>query len=296
MERLFELVLRCGLAAVLAIAVLSKLSRPREAAGSLASFGLTSAAAQWTVFASSVVAELALAAGVAAGWAVAAYAASGLLLAFAAALVAAIRAGHRGRRCPCFGARGRIGPGGVVRNLVLAAAFAALPWSAVELSAEAWLAIGLGVALIGVAALTVAVLALAREIGSLRLRLPPDGALELLSEGPELGRFAPIVDRFSITPETRMAIAVFFSPGCRLCRSLEPAVAAVARLQTVAVRVFDEEHDHDAWDELGVPGSPYAVAIDLDGTVRAKGTFNSLAQLESVLATGQLRAESAVRA
>jgi len=38
-----------------------------------------------------------------------------------------------------------------------------------------------------------------------------------------------------------------------------------------------------------VPGSPYAVAFDLDGLVLAKGTFNNLAQLESILATGEER-------
>jgi hypothetical protein len=38
-----------------------------------------------------------------------------------------------------------------------------------------------------------------------------------------------------------------------------------------------------------VPGSPYAVALDLDGTVLAKGTFNNLAQLESVVATAERR-------
>ena len=43
------------------------------------------------------------------------------------------------------------------------------------------------------------------------------------------------------------------------------------------------------WRELEIPGSPYAVALDLDGTVLAKGTFNNLAQLESVLATAERR-------
>jgi hypothetical protein len=38
-----------------------------------------------------------------------------------------------------------------------------------------------------------------------------------------------------------------------------------------------------------VPGSPFAVAIGRDGRVLAKGTFNSLAQLESVLATAERR-------
>jgi hypothetical protein len=38
-----------------------------------------------------------------------------------------------------------------------------------------------------------------------------------------------------------------------------------------------------------VPGSPYAIALTLDGLTLAKGTFNSLAQLESVIATARAR-------
>ena len=39
-----------------------------------------------------------------------------------------------------------------------------------------------------------------------------------------------------------------------------------------------------------IPGSPFAVALDADGTVLAKGTFNTGAQLESVLAAAERRA------
>jgi hypothetical protein len=45
---------------------------------------------------------------------------------------------------------------------------------------------------------------------------------------------------------------------------------------------------------VDVPGSPYAVALGLDGTVLAKGTFNSLGQLESVLATAERREREVV--
>ena len=46
---------------------------------------------------------------------------------------------------------------------------------------------------------------------------------------------------------------------------------------------------------MRIPGSPYAVAMALDGTVLAKGTFNDLAQLESVLATAERRAAATGR-
>jgi hypothetical protein len=291
------LVVRILLAGAIAAAALLKLRRPGASARSLETFGIRATGPQWVVLAAAVAVELGLAAGVAAGSRASALAAAVLLLGFAALLGGALARGRRGEPCPCFGSHGSVGPGGVVRNLALAGALISLPWlSGVELSTSAWLAIGLGVALCGVAALAVAVAALAREVGLLRLRVAPAGALELLSEGPELGRFAPIVDRFSISGETRVALAVFSSEACRICAELKPAVAVVAGDPAVAVRVFDEHADAEAWDALCVPGSPYAVAIDLDGTVRAKGTFNNLAQLESVVATAQRRAQTSVHA
>jgi hypothetical protein len=57
----------------------------------------------------------------------------------------------------------------------------------------------------------------------------------------------------------------------------------------VAVETFEEVADADVWERLEIPGSPFAVAFDRAGTVLAKGTFNSLAQLESVLATAERR-------
>ena len=61
----------------------------------------------------------------------------------------------------------------------------------------------------------------------------------------------------------------------------------------LGVEVFDEVRDHAAWEDLAVPGSPYAVVLGLDGTVLAKGTFNSFAQLESLVEAAQQRAEAA---
>ena len=61
------------------------------------------------------------------------------------------------------------------------------------------------------------------------------------------------------------------------------------------LRTFDEVEHADAWAAADVPGSPFAVALDADGTVLAKGTFNTGAQLESVLAAAERR-RGAVRA
>ena len=55
------------------------------------------------------------------------------------------------------------------------------------------------------------------------------------------------------------------------------------------VAVFDEVAEAELWRSLDIPGSPFALALDREGTVLAKGTFNNLAQLESVLATAARR-------
>ena len=144
-------------------------------------------------------------------------------------------------------------------------------------------------ALIACAGLAVAVLALAREVGMLRLRLGPEGALEIAEEGPELFSRTRLAPRFSLDPEATLALAVFVSAGCRVCDALEPAIRALAADPMVAVESFDEQAEAELWRELGIPGSPFAVALDREGTVLAKGTFNNLAQLETVLAAAERR-------
>ena len=71
---------------------------------------------------------------------------------------------------------------------------------------------------------------------------------------------------------------------CSLCAALEPSLRLLANDPGVELQLFDEEADPDAWAALAVPGSPYAVVLAPDGEVLAKGTFNSLFQLESLLA------------
>jgi hypothetical protein len=271
---------RLGLAAILVVSAGLKLANARASREAFATFGLGRA---WRAVAAV---ELALAAGVAAGIDAAAYAAAVLMLAFAGALAVAMRTGHAGEPCACFGPRSTIGSRAVARNLVLAAAFAivpALPGSG-SLSTDDWLTLGLVAALLAIAALAVAVLALAREIGVLRMQIGPQPALEIPHEGPEIGgRTEPIGHG------ERLGLAVFTSEGCHLCHAVEPAIEALARDPQVAVKVFDEVAAADVWRALDVPGAPFAVALDERGTVLAKGTFNSYGQLESILATAERR-------
>jgi uncharacterized membrane protein YphA (DoxX/SURF4 family) len=282
-----------ALGIVLLTSAVLKVADPAGTRAALATYGIRPRRAAWAAL---VAVEAALGVAVAAGLDVAAYAAAGLLAAFTAAQAVALASGRGGAPCACFGARGRISRGSVGRAALLAAAFAALPLlPRTEPSTEGWLAIGLGVALLGVAVLAVALLALARELGVLRLAMDPrSAALEVPHEGPEVGARTTLASRFELTPG-RLGLAVFSSEGCGLCRALEPEVAALGRDPRVAVHRFDEVLDADAWAAADVPGSPFAVALDADGTVLAKGTFNSGAQLESVLAAAERR-RGAVRA
>jgi hypothetical protein len=281
-----------ALAAVLAVSAGFKLAAPGTAHTALATFGLAGDRLRWIAWALLVSTELSLAAGLAVGLDAAAYGAALLLAVFAVAQVLALRAGRGGAPCGCFGARSRVGWPGVARNALLAAAALAIPLLPNDsLTTDEWLGLGLGLALIACAALTVGVLALAREVGMLRLQLGPQSALEIPDEGPEIGSRSGVIDRFDRRNGAEVALAVFASEGCPMCRALEPSIAALARDPALAVRTFQEGVDRLEWEELDVPGSPYAVALHTDGTVLAKGTFNNLAQLDSVLATAARRRE-----
>src|SRR5690606_7096833 len=285
---------RLALGVALVAAALAKLARPRQAREGLAAFGFRSGPAATAALAVLSALELALAIAVVAGSREAALLGAALMALFALALAGAIAAGRTGDPCACFGAGSRIGWHGVARNVALAAGFAAVALlPSRELSTEQWLGLGLIGAFAACAGLAVAVLALAREVGMLRLRLGPAAALEVPSEGPELGSRSSLAARIPPKRGARLRLAVFTSRGCQVCAALGPAIDSVAAHPAVAVARFDEVADAKAWVDADVPGSPYAVALDEDGTVLAKGTFNNLAQLESVLATAERRRAAA---
>ncbi len=279
------------LAGVLAASAAAKLTSPGRSASALATFGIRPRRAQAAALAALVAAELGLAAGVAAGSRAGAYAAAAAMAAFGLALAVVIGRGGTGAPCACFGARATVSRRAVARDLALAAAYAGLPSvTRAPVSTVGWLAAGLVLALVGVAAVGVVTVALAREIGELRLRLGPQLALELADEGPPLGRRVPLIGRFALDGDVKLALAVFSSAGCPLCRALEPALDWLGRDPFVSMLSFDEHADDDVWRALEVPGSPYALVLDRAGTVLAKGAFNSGGQLEGMLATAERRA------
>lgn len=275
----------------------AKLAAPARTRAALVTFGLRTPRGRSLAWGAAVAAEALLGIGVALGLDAAAWVAAALLLAFAALLARALRAGRAGQPCGCLGARSRVTPLALARTLLLAVAFALLPLVPdTDPSTDAWLAIGLGIALLAIAALALLVFALAREVGELRLALPPQLALEIEGEGPQRGSRAAVIERFVPQPSARFAVAVFSSDGCPMCQALAPAVTALRRDPLLAVEVFDERDDADVWRALAIPGSPHAIVLALDGTVLSQGTFNSARQLESLVATGEARQRELVRA
>jgi hypothetical protein len=284
------------LGAVLIGAAVAKAARPQATQAALGTFGLASASARRGVWAGAILLEAGLGVAVIAGSAAAALAGAALMLGFAAALIRALVAGGAGAPCGCFGPRSRVSRLAVARDLMLAAGLAALAVAGGAAVLVPGVPAGLGLALVACAGLAVALLGLAREVGTLRLAIAPEAALELEHEGPELGSRSDVVERLPERAGARLALAVFSSEGCAACQALEPALDYVARDPLVCAGRFDEHRDADVWRALDVPGSPFAVALDLEGTVLAKGTFNTLGQLEGILAAADRRARQAANA
>lgn len=168
-----------------------------------------------------------------------------------------------------------------------------------------------------VIALAVLVVALAREVGTLHLRLGPRGALELDGEGPPLGAPAPQVRGVDLGGATAvlggpgpLRLMLFASPTCTLCGDVLYAMPSLSRADVDGLVVGDvaPEAMRD-WRALGipvvsspeafaayaVPGTPYAVVLDELGRVLAKGTPNDPDQLDGLLVTARKRSGEVIR-
>ena len=197
--------------------------------------------------------------------------------------------GRTGMPCPCFGGHTLLGARSVGITLALAIIAGIAAGDHWFFAASLWpfaCAVLLALCLLSM----LVCLTLAREVARLRkIAGRPRVALELADEGPVLGSDCELIDRFP-RREGELALAVFVSPSCQMCRELRPSIALVAAARDLELVVFDEQDDPFAWRAAEVPGSPYAVAMGANGRVLAKGTFNTLEQLQSVTTTARLRA------
>ena len=218
------------------------------------------------------------------------FAALGIGGLFIAALVSARMRGVRRLDCGCFGSKERsveflLARAGCFTALAALAAFPFDVGSPTRDTVVFVALVALGVAVVVLGAL---LLALYRQVGILMLRVGPGIALELAEEGPPLGEQAPLLESLR---RTGSELAVFFSPGCRLCRQLAPAVRALGR-EGIDAHVIYENEDAETFELWAVPGTPFAVHV-VDGIVAAKGTVNTLEQLEQLITVGTERIEFA---
>ena len=165
--------------------------------------------------------------------------------------------------------------------------------------------------------LGLALLALARQVGVLHVRLAPAGAL-VTGKGPVVGEAAPVLDTVTLDgapiaigrPLTkgRNQLLLFVSPHCPLCKDLIPIAKNFAKTEKLDI-VFvgdDEAGEQRAMiarlDMGGLPfvnssivgrtfhvdRLPHAVLIGEDGTLLSKGLVNSREHLESLVTAHEM--------
>ncbi len=273
-------------------AAAAKLRRRQDLPEWLAAYGVPANAAPrvaWGVIAAEGVVGILVLFGIATPASI--YAAIALGLVFVGALGLARLRGVERLRCGCFGAS----EGQTTHLLLRAVGFTLLTLLAafggeidVGGSSDTLVAVALVVLTAAVILLSMLVFALYRQVGVLTMRIGPRVPFELAEEGPELGASAPALEGLR---GRRAEVVFFFSATCRLCRPLSPGVAALAR-QGLAVRVVEEEQEEDVFKRWNVPGTPFVVHV-LDGVVAAKGTVNTLEELETLLDAGKARMNAA---
>jgi methylamine dehydrogenase accessory protein MauD len=178
---------------------------------------------------------------------------------------------------------------------------------------EGWWAASYAALWLLVVVLCLVVVALARQIGALHLRLGPRGALEVDAEGPPLGQAMASIEvtdlqgrSVTIGGAADPRLLLFVSPGCGICEQVLPALDPIGRHSDLAPLVVTDADPGEAARAVqgtkaptvssldvarayDIPGTPYVVILDENGVVTAKGTVNNLEQLEGLVTTAEHR-------
>jgi methylamine dehydrogenase accessory protein MauD len=181
------------------------------------------------------------------------------------------------------------------------------------------LAVSNAVLWVVVIALSVALLAVVRQLGVLHERIAPVGAL-MLAKGLKVGDSAPQIavqdlEGRSITvggarTDERAALIMFVSPTCPVCKALLPALKSSLTAERewldiilasdgeiASQREFVLAHRLGGFPyivsaPLGISYQvsrlPFAVLIDAHGVLRARGIVNSREHLESLFEAKRL--------
>jgi methylamine dehydrogenase accessory protein MauD len=170
-----------------------------------------------------------------------------------------------------------------------------------------------------VVALCFVVLALVRQLGVLHERISPVGAL-MLAKGLRVGELAPAVPVTDLEgravaiggarSDGRTQLLMFVSPTCPVCKTLLSVLKSSRKSEQSWLDVvlasdgdlaeqqaFVREHGLDVFPyvvsaPLGISYQvsrlPYAVLIDAEGVLRARGIINSREHLESLFEAQRL--------
>jgi methylamine dehydrogenase accessory protein MauD len=163
-----------------------------------------------------------------------------------------------------------------------------------------------------IAALCMVVLALARQIGVLHERIAPVGAL-VVDNGPGVGQLAPRFEMRTLdgapytiggaTTSDGLRLLLFVAADCPICKRIVPIARNVARAEALTLVLVGDGalaplrkmrerldiaavtfvHGAEIGVALHVGKLPYAVLIDAQSVIRAKGLVNSREHLESLL-------------
>ncbi|HEY5597690.1 MAG TPA: methylamine dehydrogenase accessory protein MauD [Kiloniellales bacterium] len=167
---------------------------------------------------------------------------------------------------------------------------------------------------IAVLGLGAVVFALTRQIGVLYERVAPAGAL-IIDKGPAIGLRPPVFELRDmagkaikiggIAASKRPTFLFFLSQSCPVCKELLPTVRSLAaaerdRIDFVLASDGDSAELTQFWRDQGLQALPfvvsrelgmtfqigklpYAVLIDAEGVLRAKGLVNTREHLESLI-------------
>lgn len=166
-------------------------------------------------------------------------------------------------------------------------------------------------------ALGVGLLAVARQVGVLHIRVAPAGALAT-SGGPAVGDAIVKIDARTIegapvtigghAHDTALRLLMFVSAQCPLCKNIIPMAKSFARDERVtltfvgdddvaAQRAMIAQHVLDGYafvngpdvgQAYGVAKLPFAVLLNAEGTILSKGLVNSREHLESLIVAHEM--------
>jgi methylamine dehydrogenase accessory protein MauD len=165
--------------------------------------------------------------------------------------------------------------------------------------------------------LTVALLAVARQVGVLHMRVAPAGALMPLA-GPKVGEAAPTFDSLTIDRKPvaigkpmakgKRQLLMFVSPMCPICKELIPVAKSFVRDERLDVVFVGDDaladqkamiaqfglaglpfvNGPDLGRAFAVDKLPHAVLIDDAGVIVSKGLVNSREHLESLVVSHEM--------